>query len=210
MLGLSKEEITLFKSLNTPQKVQDFINRIPINFEEKGDTCYSPKKVLKENKCHCIEGAILAALILRTNGHPPLIVDLEASEKDFDHVIAVFKIDNKWGAISKTNHAVLRYRDPVYKSVRELVMSYFNEYSNEVGEKTLRKFSNPVNLSKFDGHGWMHNEEDVWYIPNHLTEIKHFPIIERKQIFILKELDEIERKANKITEWQSDKAKKNL
>ena len=110
----------------------------------------SPRLVLRNNKCHCIEGAIFAALALRFHGYKPLVVDLTASKDDFDHVIAVFKKDGKWGAISKTNHAVLRYREPVYKSIREIVMSYFHEYANDDGKRTLRSFSLPVNLSRFD------------------------------------------------------------
>ena len=140
IFGLNKEELKLFKTLNTPKKIQDFIDKIPINFEEKGDTCYSPRQVLKNNKCHCIEGAILAALILRVNGYQPLILDFETTHNDEDHVVALFKKHGHWGAISKTNHAILRFREPVYKSIRELAMSYFNEYflfSN--GKKTLRK-----------------------------------------------------------------------
>jgi len=209
-MSLTKEEIKYFKQLNTPWKIQNYINKIPINFEESGDTCYSPKRVLKENKCHCIEGAILAALILRINGHPPLIVDLEASSQDFDHVIAVFKVHDHWGAISKTNHAILRYREPIYKSIRELIMSYFHEYHNEDGKKTLRKFSSPVNLSRFDQLGWMHTEDNVWYVPEYLLKVKHYNILTRKQIARLKKIDEIEMQTRKVTEWESEKAKKNL
>ncbi|MDD5023269.1 MAG: hypothetical protein PHU63_03815, partial [Candidatus ainarchaeum sp.] len=179
---LTLAELKLFKSLNTGGKIQDFINKIPINFEEnKKDTCYSPRKVLKENKCHCIEGAILAALILRVNGHSPLLVDLTANNKDFDHVIAVFKKQKKWGAISKTNHSTLRYREPIYNSIRELIMSYFNEYYNDNGKKTLRSHSNPVNLSIFDKIKWMTTEKELWEIPDYLAKVKHFPILTKSQ-----------------------------
>ena len=211
MLGLSKEELKLFKKLNTPGKIQDFINKIPINFEEDGgDTCYSPRRVLKENKCHCIEGAILAALILRVNGFPPLLVDLEASKHDFDHVIAVFQKDRKWGAISKTNHPTLRYREPVYDSIRELVMSYFHEYTNAKGKKTLRTYSHPVDLSLFDEEGWITNDEEVWSIPNYLVEVEHFPILTKKQISNLRNAEDIEMEAGKIVEYKSDRMKENL
>lgn len=211
MFNLTKEEIRLFKSLNTPKKIQDFIDKIPINFEEGGeDTCYSPKKVLRDNKCHCMEGAILAALILRLNGYPPLVVDLEANKDDFDHVIAVFKKDNKWGAISKTNHSILRYREPVYDSIRELVMSYFHEYVNNEGKKTLRNFSEPIDLSIFDEKEWMTTEEEVWYIPDYLTKVKHHPILTRKQIAGLRKADKIEIRVGDIVEWKSKNMKKNL
>src|SRR3989344_1742309 len=128
MYGLNEKEVKMLKALNTPRKIQDFLNKIPINFEEKGDTCFSPKMVLKKWKAHCIEGAMLAAVALRLNGKKPLVVDLTSVPEDFDHVICVFKEDGCWGAISKTNHAVLRYREPVYKNIRELVMSFFHEY----------------------------------------------------------------------------------
>jgi hypothetical protein len=208
--GLSKEELKLFKSLNTPAKIQDFINKIPINFEENGDTCYSPKRVLKENKCHCIEGAILAALILRVNDYPPLLVDLTASKSDFDHVIAVFQKNSKWGAISKTNHVMLRYREPIYETIRELVMSYFNEYLNDSGKKTLRSYSEPVDISIFDHQNWMTTENEVWEIPNYLVEVPHFPILSRKDIAGLRDIDEIERKAAKLHEYESQDMKENL
>ena len=209
--GLTPEELKLFKSLNTEGKIQDFLNKIPINFEEnKKDTCYSPRKVLEKNKCHCIEGAILAALILRVNGHPPLLVDLTANNKDFDHVIAVFKKQKKWGAISKTNHSTLRYREPIYNSIRELVMSYFNEYYNDNGKKTLRSYSRPVNLSMFDRVKWMTTEEELWEIPDYLARVKHFPILTKSQIANLRNADKIEIEAGNLTEYKSNRMKKNF
>ena len=210
MFGLNEKEIEIFKKLNNPWKIQEFLNKITINFEENGDTCLSPRQILENNKCHCVEGAIFAALALRVNGYDPLVIDMTASSDDFDHVIAVFKINNKWGAISKTNHAILRYREPVYNSIRELVMSYFNEYVNDDGKKTLRSFSNPVNLSRFDNFGWMTSDNEVWYIPEYLAEVKHFPILTRKQIAGLRKADEIEMKAGKLVEWKSEKMKRNL
>ncbi len=211
MFGLTKEELKLFKTLNTPKKIQDFIDKIPINFEEKGDTCYSPRQVLKNNKCHCIEGAILAALILRVNGYPPLILDFETTHNDEDHVVALFKKDNHFGAISKTNHAILRFREPVYRNIRELAMSYFNEYylfSN--GKKTLRKYSSPVNLKKFDKLGWMTTEEEVWDIANYMADTKHHNMLNKKQIMGLRKADKIEIEAGKITEWKGKEIRKNL
>ena len=211
MFNLTKEEERLFKSLNTPGKIQDFLNKIPINFEEDGkDTCYSPRRVLRKNKCHCMEGAVLAALILRVNGYPPLLVDLTASSKDFDHVIAVFQINGKWGAISKTNHATLRYREPVYETIRELVMGYFNEYFNDNGKKTLRSYSDAVDLTMFDDINWMTTENEVWEIPEYLGEVEHFNILTKSQIMGLRDADEIEMKAGDIIEYKSEKMKDNL
>ena len=202
MLGLNKREIKILKGLNTPGKIQDFLNRIPINFEEKGDTCMSPMMVLKNRKAHCIEGAMLAAAALRVHGEKPLVVDMTATKKDFDHVICVFKKDGKWGAIGKTNHAVLRYREPIYKSIRELVMSFFHEYFDDDGKKNLRSYSAPVDLSRFDYLNWMASEEDIWYIPDYLEKIKHFPILTRSQIAGLRKADRVELDAGDIVEWK--------
>lgn len=149
-----------------------------------------------------MEGAILAAMILRYHGHKPLVVDLESTKKDFDHVITIFKENGKFGAISKTNHAVLRYREPIYNSVRELVMSFFHEYFTDDGKKTLRKYSMPVNLKRFDKLGWMETFDEVWYIPNYLVKVKHFSILAKNQIKHLRKADDIEIEAGKLTEWE--------
>jgi len=199
------KEYKILKKLNTPVKIQDFLDSLPINPEPDGDTCFSPMMVLKKRVCHCIEGAVLAALALRVNGQPPLLLDLAANKNDFDHVVAVFKKNNKWGAISKTNHAVLRYREPIYNSLRELAMSYFHEYLDDQGRKNLRSFSLAVNLKRFDKLDWMTTHEDIFYIPEYLIEVKHFPILNRQQIANLRRADEIEIKAGQITEWPDKK-----
>ena len=204
MLGLNKREVKILKSLNTPGKIQDFLNRVPINFEEKGDTCMSPRMVLKNWKAHCIEGAMLAAAALRLNGERPLVVDLESTKKDFDHVICVFKREGKWGSVSKTNHAVLRYREPIYKSIRELVMSFFHEYFDDNGKKNLRRYSHPVNLSRFDHLNWAASEEDVWFIPDYLAKVRHFPVLTRSNISRLRKADDIELKAGDILEFKKE------
>ncbi len=202
MFGLDKKEIKILKSLNNPKKIQDFLNKIPINFEEKGDTCMSPKMVLKNHKAHCMEGAMLAAAALRVNGEKPLVIDMTATKKDFDHVVCVFKRNGKWGAIGKTNHAVLRYREPIYRDIRELIMSFFHEYFDDNGKKTLRSYSLPVNLERFDNLNWMASEEDIWFVPEYLAEIKHYPIMNRKQISGLRKADKIEIKAGELLEWK--------
>lgn len=202
MFGLDERELEILKALNTPKKIQDFLNKMPINFEENGDTCMSPRMVLRNNKAHCIEGAMLAAVALRLNGEKPLIVDMTASKDDFDHVICVFNRDGMWGCISKTNHAVLRYREPIYKTIRELVMSFFHEYSDDNGKKTLRSYSLPVDLSRFDSLNWMASEEDVWFVPDYLVKVKHFPILNLSQIRGLRKADELEIKAGKLLDWE--------
>lgn len=201
---IPEKELRILKKLNTPAKIQDFLDKMRINFEKNGDTFFSPRSVLEKGTCHCCEGAVLAALALRVNGWPPLLLDLTANKNDFDHVVAVFQINGKWGAISKTNHACLRYREPVYASIRELVMSYFHEYSDDRGRKNLRSYSRPVNLKRFDARGWMTTKEHISYIPEYLAEVKHYPILNRKQIRNLRKADPIEIKAGKITEWKGN------
>ncbi len=202
MFGFNKQEIKILIRLNTPAKIQDFLNKLKINFEPNGDTFMSPRKVLETKKAHCIEGAAFAAVALRFHGYEPLVVDMTASKNDFDHVIAVFRENNKWGAITKTNHAVLRYREPVYKTIRELVMSFFHEYFDDNGKKTLRSFTKPVNLKRFDKYNWMTSDEDLWYIDDYLTNIKHFPILNKKQIKGLRKADDIEIQAGKLVEFK--------
>lgn len=205
---LSKKVYAILKKLDTPVKIQNFLDTIPMNFEESGDTCFSPMTVLEKNTCHCIEGAILAALALRVNGYPPLLLDLTADKTDYDHVVTLFRIGGKWGAISKTNHAVLRYREPIYRSIRELAMSYFHDYVNiNTGKKTLRSFSLPVNLKRFDYLGWMTTKEEVDYIPEYLVDAKHYKILNRKQIRNLRQADKIEIQIGNITEWKDPAGK---
>ncbi len=208
LFGLEKYAETIL-ALNTPRKIQDFVNELGMNFEKEGDTCFSPATVLEKGEAHCMEGALLAATILRCHGQEPLLLDLVANDKDFDHVVALFKKDDCWGAISKTNHAVLRYREPVYKNIRELVMSYFHEYFlNENGFKTLRAYSKPVNLKRFDKTNWVSSKEDVWFIPEHLTQIKHYDILSKKQLMSLRKADEVEIKAGSIIEFEEPTLKK--
>jgi hypothetical protein len=204
MFGIPKSELKILKKLNTPKKIQDFLNKLPMNFEKGGDTYYSPMTVLKKRTCHCMEGAALAALTLRIHGYPPLVMDLEANQRDLDHVVAVFRKNGRWGAISKTNHAVLRYREPVYGSIRELAMSYFHEYFDDQGRKNLRRYSNPVNLKIFDKKCWMTTMEKIDYIPEYLSVVKHFSILNRKQISYLRRADQVEIEAGKVVEWKDN------
>jgi len=205
MFGIGKKELKILKKLNTPKKIQDFLNKKRMNFEDNGNTNLSPMSVLRGKICHCLEGAVLAALVLRVHGYPPLLVDLKANDYDFDHVVAVFKQYGKWGAISKTNHGVLRYREPVYNSIRELAMSFFHEYYDREGKKNLRSYSRPLNLKIFDKRGWMTTEEEIDYIPECLDDVKHYPIMNRKQISNLRKADKIELATDKFLEWQPRK-----
>ncbi len=148
-----------------------------------------------------MEGAMFAAAALEFLGFEPLLVDLRAAKHDFDHVIAVFKQYGGWGSISKTNHGVLRYREPIYRDIRELAVSFFHEYFDGKGRKNLREYSNPVNLLKFNKLDWRTSEEDLWDIPYALENTKHFKIITDEQIKNLRKADGIEIKTGKIVEW---------
>ena len=202
MPGLTPTELKLLRRLNTPRKVQDYLDSLRLNFEPEGDTCLSPRQVMREKRAHCIEGAMLAALAFRLQGQKPLILDLESARHDFDHVIALFKQHGCWGAVSKTNHAVLRYREPVYRTIRELVLSYFHEYFDKKGFKTLRRYSRPVDLSRFDKRNWMTNEKDNWFVAQYLVEVEHLPLLTRSQMATLRKADPIEIEAGEIIEWQ--------
>ncbi len=199
----TKRERHLFQMLSTPCKIQDYLNALPFNFERFGDTCRSPREILQHKEAHCLEGAVFAALALRFHGHEPLLLDLEASGDDDDHVVALFRQHGCWGAISKTNHAVLRYREPIYKTARELALSYFHEYfMQRDGRKTLRAYSRPVSLSRFDKKNWMTSAQDLWFVRDHLYEITHKPLLSRSQIATLRPAERIERLAGEIVEWK--------
>lgn len=181
----SKEEISFLKKLRSPIGIQHFLNETKYNPDY--NTC-SPKKIIQSRKANCFEGALFAAAALRIMGHEPAIVDLMA-ENDDDHVIAIFKQNNCYGAVAKSNTTVLRFREPVYKTLRELVMSYFDFYFNTLGEKSLRRYSAPVNLSRFDKYNWMTTDEDLEFIGDYLFTIKHYPILTPKMIRDLNEAD---------------------
>ena len=178
----------MFRRLTHPEKIQRFLDELAYNKELGGDTCYSPRLVLRKRMAHCMEGALFGAAALRELGYPPLLMDLEAVRDD-DHVLAVFRHGGHWGALAKSNYSGLRYREPVYRTLRELAMSYFEHYFNLKGEKTLRRYSRPVNLARFDRIGWMTSEEDVWAIPEHLVAISHTPLLSREQERSLSRMD---------------------
>jgi hypothetical protein len=182
----SRGELRKLRSLKDPYGIQKFLNAQPYHLE---DTAWSPRLVLRENTSHCFEGALFAAAALRVNGYPPLIIDLEA-EHDTDHVIAVYKQHGHWGAIANSNYTGCRYREPVYRTLRELVMSYFDVYFNQRRERTLRTFSNPVNLARFDGREWMTTDQPLWFIAGYLFTIRHFRLLPQGMAKRLHRLDE--------------------
>ena len=177
--GLTSEEVAVLRKLSRPERLQEFLEYdISYNKEHEGETCRSPRRVIRDGTAHCMEGALFAAAALRINGHQPLIVDL-AAVRDDDHVIAVFRELGHWGAIGKSNYAGLRFREPVYRTIRELALSYFEHYYNLEGEKTLRAYSRPVNLRRFDRVNWMTTEEDLWLIGDYLCTVSHTDILQR-------------------------------
>ena len=199
-LGLSRPQFALLKKLDTPRKIQDFIDRIPANFEPDGDTCLSVREVLRQRRAHCIEGAMLAACALWIRGEPPLVMDFKASRADDDHVVALFRRRGRWGAISKTNHVWLRHRDPVYLSLRELAISYFHEYVNKKGRKTLRAYSRALDLRTLDPKLWITNQGNCWQVAHRVDEIRHYRLVGPAQISLLRRRDRVERKAGKLLE----------
>jgi len=193
-------EFRVLRALDRPPKVQDFVNRIPVNKERGRETCTSPRVTLRRNKAHCMEGALLAALALWMHGHRPLILDLKTTTADVDHLVALFRVDGYWGGITKTNHAVLRYREPIYRNVRELAVSYFHEYFMNNGAKTLRQYSEPFDLRKWNGD-WLTAGDDLWDLERAIDRSPHHELISRKQIAGLRKADKIEIRAGKLTEW---------
>lgn len=199
----NKAEIKLFNKLNSPKKIQDFlVAKIKHNPAKDGVECRSPREVLKFGKAHCMEGALLAAAILEFHGHKSLLMDLRSTSDDLDHVVALFRQFGGWGAISKTNHMVLRYREPIYRSIRELALSYFHEYFLDNGKKTLREYSGPINLNRYTITDWRTTSRDMVGMPNWLDSAKHHKILLSAQIKNLRKADKIEIKAGKLVEWK--------
>ena len=205
--GLTREEYATFKKLSTPSKIQDFLDSLAFNWEKKGDTHRSPRHVLAARKAHCIEGALLATAALWIAGEPPLIMNLSPrmGKGDFDHVVALYKRGGHWGAISKTNHSVLRFRDPVYRTPRELALSYFHEWFLPTGEKVLECYSKPLDMRGL-GTDWITAEKDTWEISDALSERKHYFFIPKGNWQHVRKADTMELKAGSLIEWKkSDK-----
>ena len=188
MYGLTAAETAQLRRLSTPEKIQAYLDGIRYNLEADGETLRSPRRVLRDRTAHCAEGAFLAAAAFRVNGRPPLVVDLVAVRDD-DHVLAVFREHRLWGAVAISKFAGLRFRSPVYRTLRELVMSYFDHYYNWDGERTLRAYSRPISLARFDRIGWMTGEDDLWPVTDHLAAVAHVPLIGRPVERALPRLD---------------------
>lgn len=201
---LSPAERAVFDKLKNPQKIQDYLDTLPINFEVAGEEgMYSPREVLKKKKAQCMEAALLAAAALAYHGQEPLLMDFRTVPRDEDHVITVFKQNGLWGAISKTNHAVLRWRDPIYKSSRELAVSYFHEYYLWSGKKSLVDYSGPVSLKKLKLQTWLTTEEELGSLADWLDKQKHYPVAPKGVMAKRRRVYPIELRALKIEEYKN-------
>jgi len=193
------------KKLSTPKKVQDFLDRVPFNFEKNGETYMSPRRSFLANQMHCFEGAIFACLCLQKADIENYLIDLKVKnlKKDSDHILCVFKTNGFWGAISKTNHSVLRWRDPIYKTVRELVFSYFHEYFLDSGEKTLKSYSKPFDVWKKFSTSWTSSEENLHKIAEALDNSPHIDFVPEKNQKFIRKAGPTEIKGAAVTEWEN-------
>jgi hypothetical protein len=208
MFALTEAEERVLRRLATPAKIQDFLDALPINFESEGFTYRSPRRVLRDRTAHCFEGALLAAAALWLHGEPPFLLDLKTGPADQDHVVALYRRGGYWGAISKTNHATLRFRDPLYRTPRELALSYFHEYFlNKNGRKTLLSYSRPFDLRRF-GEAWLMAETDLDEVAAALDHSRHFPLVSASQRKWLRPASRLERLAGELVDWRPDQAAK--
>ncbi len=204
-LGLTQGEFALLRRLDSPQKIQDYLYRLKQNFEVGGETCRPVRAVLRAGNAHCIEGAMLAACALWIQGEPPLLLDMRAV-RDFDHVVALFRRGGRWGAISKTNGIALRWRDPVYRTLRELAMSYFHEYTNRRDHKTLREYSLPFDLRRMHPGIWVSGEKSAWQIAEKLDELRHFPLMNGHHLKTVTRSDPFERRVALLLQYRQPRA----
>lgn len=202
MQTLTQGERRVFARLSTPRRIQRYLDSLPINFEVRGETYMSPRRVIREKTAHCFEGALIAAAALAYHGQKPLLLDFRTIPTDEDHVVALFRQNGYWGALSKTNHAILRYREPVYASVRELAMSFFHEYLMWDGRKSLRAYSKPFDLSKYAPERWVTASEELFWLVEALDDSRHFPAVPKKNLRALRRAYPIELQAMKIVEWK--------
>ncbi len=199
-LGLAPDEFAILRRLSTPPKIQAYVNAIPTNHELGGETILSVREVLRRRRAHCIEGAFVAACALWIHGDPPLVLHLDCDASDDPHVVALFRRGGAWGAISKTNGAVLRYRDPVYRSLRELALSYFHEYCNTDGRKTLRSYSTAFDMRRIDPVLWVTRDRACREANDRLASARHYPLLSPPQERLLTRRDPFERRAARLVE----------
>src|SRR3989440_5081076 len=204
-LGLTPAEFARLERLDTPQKIQAYLYGLKQNFEVGGDTCRPVRAVLQSGAAHCIEGAMLAACALWVHGEPPLVMDMRAV-RDYDHVVALFRRHGRWGAISKTNGIGLHWRDPVYRSLRELAMSYFHEYTNRRDHKTLREYSVPFDLRRMDTSLWVSGTKNCWDVGAKLDGLRHFKLVNGRDLKAVTRRDAFERRLSGLLQYRKPRA----
>jgi hypothetical protein len=204
---LTPDEHRTFGRLNTPPKIQDFLDRLPVNFSLEGDTAMSPRRVLKARTAHCAEGAVFAAAALAYHGRPPLLMDIRALPSDQDHIVTLFKEQGLWGAISKTNHAILRWRDPIYASPRELAMTYAHEYCLPGGKKSMLSFSKPFSLARYSPRSWVVASHDLDQLLVDLDTSPHVSIAPRHALRKRRRSSHVEILSQEIVEWPHPRKK---
>jgi hypothetical protein len=197
---LMPAERQMFARLDTPQKIQAFIEKLPPNFELNGETYMSPRRALKARTVHCAEGAVLAAAILAYHGQPAWLMDIHALPSDQDHIVTLFKQRGLWGAISKTNHAVLRWRDPIYRSPRELAMSYAHEYNLDFGKKSMLAYSKPFSLMHYAPKRWVIADDDLDWLMDALDQSPHEPVAPAHALTRRRRSTRVELKSQDVTE----------
>ena len=198
---LTPAEHRVFARLDTPQKIQDFLDRMPANFEPNGDTAMSPRRMLQEHVCHCSEAAIFAVAALAYHGKHGWLMDLQALPSDQDHIVALFRQRGLWGAVSKTNHAILRWRDPIYRSVRELAMTYAHEYCLPGGKKSMLAYSRPFSLTRYAPARWVTAPEDLDWLLFDLDLSPHVPLAPRRAMAGRRRSANVELRAQEVVEW---------
>ena len=200
-LGLTAREYATLARLTTPLRIQAFVNGLRANFEPDGETVHSVRNVLRYRVAHCIEGALVAACALWVQGEPPLVMHLDCAVHDNPHVVALFKRRRHWGALSKSNGAWLRYREPVYRSLRELAMSYFHEFFDKHGHKTLRAYSGAFDMRNIDPATWVTNSRACVEVDQKLAALRHYSLISPVQARTLARRDAHERRAARLVEY---------
>jgi hypothetical protein len=200
-LGLTAAEFGVLRRLTTPQKIQAFLNALPQNHEPDGETLFSVRGVLRAQRALCIEGAFVAACALWIQGEPPLLLHLDCAASDYAHVVTLFRRGGRWGAISKTNGAVLRYRDPIYRTLRELALSYFHEYFDRHGNKSLRRYSCAFDLRRIDPALWVTREGQCREANDYLDDLRHYSLLSPREVARLARRDPFERAAARFVQY---------
>jgi hypothetical protein len=190
--ALARSEQRILERLTSPPNIQAFLDKTSYSTE---DIYRCPLRVLRERRAHCFDGAVFAAVALRRLGFPPLVLELVPNERDDDHLIALYRREGLWGAVAKSNFVGLRFREPVFRSLRELVLSYFEQFFNVAGEKTLRAYTLPINLMRFDALGWTVHDGPMDHIAEALDRVRRISIIPDGAVRWLSLVDERSRKA---------------